>query len=236
LNYCFPKKKHYFISEILYYIQFSICFNLPIKRTPHLQEPTPLSNEKGLLLLISEGDEEAFRQLFHYYSPLLYPMILKVIKVENVTHDIIQDTFLRLWLNRDKLPEIENPKAWILRIAYYRAFTFLRQKSIHQKATGLIVERDGLSTLRNDTEELVSFRQTTALIKKAVYSMPDRQKKVYQLSRENGYKIDEIASELNLSKQSVKNTLGRALKFIREYLIRSGHGLFVLILDIFLFR
>jgi RNA polymerase sigma-70 factor (ECF subfamily) len=73
--------------------------------------------DKELFQLISEGDETAFRQLFHLYAPRFRALALRITQTAAVTEDIIQETFLRLWISRDKLKEIEHPPAWLLRIA-----------------------------------------------------------------------------------------------------------------------
>ncbi|HWJ29731.1 MAG TPA: RNA polymerase sigma-70 factor [Flavisolibacter sp.] len=186
--------------------------------------------EKELFISIAEGNEAAFRELFHLYMPQLYPMILKVTKVENAAEDILQETFLKLWISRDKLAEIENPRAWILRIAYFQAFTFLRKKAIHQKAVDRLSDKAQLDLLRSDTEETIAFSSLQTLVRQAVASLPGQPKKIYQLSREEGLKIPEIAEQLNLSEQTVKNTLSRSLKLIREYVIRAGHVLITIAL------
>lgn len=194
-----------------------------------------VSIEKQLFDLIAEGDETAFRDLFNLYTPQLYPMILKVTKVENVAEDILQETFLKLWISRDKLREIENPRAWILRIAYFQAFTFLSKKAIHQKAVGKLEDKARLQSQRNDIEETMAFSSLQAVVRKAVSNLPGQTKKIYQLSREQDLKIPEIARQLNLSEQTVKNTLSRALKFIREYVQRAGHVLFFIALFLKMF-
>ncbi len=185
------------------------------------------SDEKILFARIAEGEEMAFRKLFQDYLPVLFPMIVQVTKSGPVAEDIIQETFLRLWVHRDKLKEIRNPRAWILRIAYFQAFTFLRDQSIHHKAVAHIAADE---TAPAETEMLLAFKSTEALIKKAVDQLPRQQKKVYRLSRESGLKATEIAQEIGLSEQSVKNTLVRALKFIREYLEKAGYALLVFFL------
>ena len=157
--------------------------------------------------------------------PTGYPMILKVVKSGSAAEDIVQETFLRVWLNRDKLAEIEQPRAWILRIAYFRAFTYLRDQSIHEKAVSGL-PADELAT--QDTEARLSLRNMEQAIKKAVQQLPGQQQKVYRLSRESGYKNAEIARMMALSEQSVKNTLVRALKFIRSQLEKAGYSLFVI--------
>lgn len=185
--------------------------------------------EKELFYAIAENDESAFRQLFHLYFPQLYPQIFKVTKAENVTEDIVQETFLKIWINRDRLTEIENPRAWILRIAYFQAFTFLRKKATHQKAVNHIADKLKEEEEYSETEETVVFRNLQTSVRKAIQQLPAQQKKIYRLSREQGLKNKEIAAQLNLSEQSVKNTLVRALKFIREEVEKAGHVIFSLL-------
>lgn len=184
--------------------------------------PNLLHNEKELLLQIADGDEDAFRKLFQAYASLLYPMMIKVVKIPAVAEDIIQETFLRIWLSRDQLPGIDQPRSWILRIAYYRAFSFLRSKAIQQKAMTILSNNNTTSLAKNETEDAVTFKTIETLLKEAISKLPAQQKRVYQLSRELGLKNDAIAGEMSLSVQTVKNTLGRALKFIREYMDTSG--------------
>lgn len=183
-----------------------------------MNNPAPLPNEKLLFAQIAAGDEVAFRQLFQAYLPSIYPMIAQVTKSGPVAEDIIQETFLRLWMHRDRLLDIQHPRAWILRIAYFQAFTWLRDQSIHQKAIARLANAGEDA----DTEQLLAFRQTEAVIRQAVAQLPGQQKKAYSLSRDGGLKTAEIAREMGLSEQSVKNTLVRALKFIREYLEKAG--------------
>jgi len=188
------------------------------------------SDEKILFARIAEGDEAAFRKLFHDYMPVVYPMIVQVTKSGAVAEDIIQETFLRLWIHRDRLKEIRNPRAWILRIAYFQAFTFLRDQSIHSKAVANLSTEE---TNPADTEQFMAFKHTEELVKQAVDKLPGQQNKAYRLSREGGLKTAEIAREMGLSEQSVKNTLVRALKFIREYLEKAGYALLLVFLAIY---
>lgn len=185
----------------------------------HISQPYP---DKELLLLIADGDEKAFRQLFESYLPMLYPLIFKIVKQEAVAEDIFQETFLRLWIYRHKLPEIENPRAWIFRIAYHQAFTWLRKDAMRNKTTQAFGESAAATINAQETEQVLSFRKLESLVKEAIRKMPAQQQRVYLLSRERGLKTDEIAREMNLSVQSVKNTMVRALKTIEGYLNNAG--------------
>ena len=181
-----------------------------------------LYTDKELLLLIAEGREDAFALLFEQYMPRLYPAVFRIVKAAGVAEDIVQETFLKVWLYRDKLPLIERPDAWIFRVAYHLSFTHLRKQSIRQKAAQKL-EADGLKVVNaEDTEQVLSLKRLQNLVKEAILKMPAQQQRVYILSREQGMKQEEIAAEMNISLQTVKNTMGRALKTIREHLTRAG--------------
>ncbi|WP_346318034.1 sigma-70 family RNA polymerase sigma factor [Chitinophaga sp. YIM B06452] len=184
--------------------------------------------DKALFRLIAEGDEAAFRELFHAYVPQLEPLVMHLTKTASVTEDIIQETFLRVWLNRDKLPAIENPRSWLLRIIFYQSFTWLRRRSVHHKALDAMARGD--EEMRSTTEEAVAYAAMLRLVGEAVQQLPSQAKKIYKLSRENGLRIPEIAAQLELSPNTVKNSLVRSLQAIRRHMEAGGYWLPLIVL------
>jgi RNA polymerase sigma-70 factor (ECF subfamily) len=174
-----------------------------------------------LLQQIAAGDEKAFRSLINIYNPVLFPGINRIVKDPEVSQDILQETYLRLWLYRDKMPTIENPRAWILKIAYRRALTFL-QVSKNQFKIKEEISRH-ISSSHVEIEKSLDFNTLNNLVKTAVSRLPPQQKKVYQFSRVEGYSQNEIAEMMGLAPQTVKNTMGRALQFIRDHITKSGY-------------
>lgn len=185
-----------------------------------------------LLQQIAAGDEKAFRSLINIYNPVLFPGINRMVKDPEVSQDILQETYLRLWLYRDKMPTIENPRAWILKIAYRRAFTFL-QVSKNQFKIKVGISRH-ISSSHVEIEKSLDFNTLNNLVKTAVSRLPPQQKKVYQFSRVEGYSQNEIAEMMGLAPQTVKNTMGRALQFIRDHITKSGYLLMNLSLYYFI--
>ena len=179
----------------------------------------------ALFQLIAEGDETAFRELFHAYVPQLQPLVMHLTKTASVTEDIIQETFLRVWLSRDKLAAIENPRSWLLRIVFYQSFTWLRRQAVHHKAMDVMAQGQGDAAMRSSTEEAVAYAAVVRLVGEAVQQLPAQAKRIYLLSRENGLRIPEIAEQLGLSPNTVKNSLVRSLQAIRKYIEASGHWL-----------
>jgi RNA polymerase sigma-70 factor (ECF subfamily) len=190
-------------------------------------------SDKELFLLIREGDEIAFRRFFHKYVPELRPLVLHITKVAAVTEDIIQEVFLRLWISRDKLGDIENPRSWLLRIVFHQSFTYLRKQTVHHKAMDIITSRQEGDHLSSTTEETLTYRYIVNMIGEGVQQLPPQAKRIYLLSREKGLRIPEIAAQLGLSPHTVKNSLVRSLQSIRKHLERSGYFMPALILWLF---
>lgn len=181
----------------------------------------PHHTEKELLLLIAEGNEEAFRKLFSIYIPFLQPSIKKLVKDPAMVDDILQEVFLRIWVYRDKLPAIESPRSWVLRIAYNRAFTWLgKQEKNAARPVSMEIDLQAAST---ETEEQLAFQALKDLLAKAVDQLPPQQRRIYLLSRNSELNMQEIADQLGISVHTVKNALGKALQSIRAYIEGSGY-------------
>ncbi|NML22775.1 sigma-70 family RNA polymerase sigma factor [Pseudoflavitalea sp. G-6-1-2] len=175
--------------------------------------------EKELLHLISQGDEQAFGQLFYQYIPLLQPYLLDMLKSRQAVEDAIQNTFIRIWLQRDKLPEVEYPRTWITRIAVNECLNILRRKKTEKAVLHKLQETASLSSA---SETDIQFNQTKQLVQQAIDLLSPQRKKIYEMSRLQGRSVSEIAEELGLSVQTVKNTLGISLDQIRGHLKKNG--------------
>ncbi len=179
-------------------------------------------NDKDLFLLISEGDEAAFKELFHRYVPLFQPVVNDIVQSELVAKDVIQEVFIRIWLNRNKLPDIHMPRSWLFRILYYQTYSWIRSNTVRDNV------KKGLSVLLKDEQvvnqgtQMLTVMDTRRLIKEAIQQLTPQSRRIYLLSREHNLKVSEIAEQLGLSVQTVKNTLGRSLANIREYLEQRG--------------
>lgn len=174
-------------------------------------------NDKEWLLLIAEGDENAFRSLFDKYTSLLLPYVTRFVNSEAIAEEIVQEVFIRIWMHRDQLHEVKIPKAWILRIAANECYAFLRRRELERKTQKLLERKQETATYHNP-----HYKELQDAIEEAVRMMPEKRRRIYQLSRAEGLKPSEIAERLDLSVATVKNTIGTALEFIRQHLIKKG--------------
>ncbi|HVU58510.1 MAG TPA: sigma-70 family RNA polymerase sigma factor [Puia sp.] len=173
-----------------------------------------------LFHLISKGDKEAFHQLFNLYAPFSAAIIKKIVGAGEEAEDILQEIFLKLWLKKESLPSVENPKAWIARVTCYSCYNWLRHEKYCDKAAVQI--KYLLPDHNNEVEEAIGFAETSDNLAKAVKRLPPQTRMIFKLNKEEGMKIPEIANYLQLSPQTVKNTLGTALKKVKAYLRQQG--------------
>lgn len=177
--------------------------------------------EKELFSRIAQGDEEAFNTLFHTYVPRLHTIVMKVTRTEGVAKDIIQEVFLYLWIDRESLANVEVPQNWIFKIAYNRSYSWLaRQFSRNRKYNEFMQQNPAEGD--DSLEHTVSLNETARLIREATALLPDQARRIFKLSRETGLKAAEVADQLEISVQTVRNSLVRSVKFIKEYLAQHG--------------
>lgn len=177
-----------------------------------------LPDEREIVKRIGAGDELAFETFVTHYGPQLELAIFQAVKSNLPVRDIMQDVFLSIWIAREKLEGLEDPRTWLFRMAYYRSYTWLRKQAIRSRVHLQLGEQLSESNQNNPVEEHSAFEETKKFIAEAVNQLPPRTKMIYTLSRDQNLSTNEIASQLNISPQTVKNTLSTALKSIKIYL------------------
>ena len=147
-----------------------------------------------------------------------------------VADDLVEDTFLKIWVTRDQLAEVTQPAAWIKKICFFLAVNYVRRQTIRDKVMFTVEqEKDSAGNVLPGTET-IEFRQLLGLVNKAVGQLPEKQRQVYRLSREQALSTGEIALHMGLAVSTVKNLLVMALKNIRASLQKAGYPLILAIL------
>lgn len=175
------------------------------------------------LILIASGDEAAFAEFFYYYYPLLQPFVSKFFSDSVQTDEALQETFIRVWLNRTKLPEVDNVQGWLYTIASRQCFTALRKDLLRRQKTEKWQRLEEQTAGNDNPDEMAIVAEIKSLVGEAIQKMPPARRRIYRMSREEGMKPAQIAEALSLSVATVKNVLVIALKEIRDYLAGKGH-------------
>jgi len=177
--------------------------------------------EKELFNRIAEGDEEAFKLVYQHFMTMLSGAVMQLVKTEADVAEVLQESFMRVWLNRDKFPEITQPGGYVRRIIINECYRHIKKNQVREKLHHNLNTSTSFHAA-HPTEQRLELTETRALIQQAIGEMSPRQYKIYVLSREQGKRIAEIAGSLGLSQDYVKKTLATALKKIRKKLRQSG--------------
>ncbi|MGN6417470.1 MAG: RNA polymerase sigma factor [Pseudobacter sp.] len=183
--------------------------------------------DKALLQQIADGDEQAFARLYRHYVPRLEPFIRSITKNESLVTEVIQETFTRLWISREKLVDVEFPQTYIYRTASYVTFHYLRRQTKGQQIIAQLEQTAPNS--QNNIQDHLTLLDLEKTIREAITRLTPAQQKIFRLSRVDGLKIPEIAELLGVSPNTVKNTLVTSLKSIREFAEKAGYTISILL-------
>jgi RNA polymerase sigma-70 factor (family 1) len=171
-------------------------------------------NEKELVRRTAEGDADAFSALFHQYHQELAGYILRLTHNLSLTEEIVQDSFIKLWVRKELLAEVKDFRSYLFGLSRNRTFNYLRdlaRNTLQQQAwVTQVIEQ------AHDVEEPDREYYFT-LIEEAVRHLSPQQQKIYLLSRREGLKQEEIARLLQLSRHTVKRHMSLALRAIMTY-------------------
>lgn len=165
------------------------------------------------------GDIQAFNQLFEAYSSRLYAFGIKYLKSEADAEELVQDVFLKIWRNREKLQEDKCFQAYLFTIAYNQIKEYFQYKGVF---LNVAEEKQEAGSVDNSTEAGISYRSVLEHINALLQQLPEKKQKIFQLSRFEGKSAKEIAVQLGISSKTVDNQVSEVMGFLREQLRGAG--------------
>ena len=168
-----------------------------------------------MVAAIKNGDELAFQQAFFLYQKKLHAFFLKKCCSGDDASDMVQTVFLKLWQYRGSLNEEYELGQHIFQIARTVFIDYLRRQNKHAYSL-----REDLTTIPQpaggSVADLFDIRQKLGL---ALQEMPEMRKRVFELSRIEGYSYLEIATLFSISVKSVDNHVSKAVRHLRKVFV-----------------
>ncbi|MEP7257825.1 MAG: RNA polymerase sigma-70 factor [Flavitalea sp.] len=188
---------------------------------------TVLHNEKMLLASVAGGDEEAFRVLYDHYGKKALTIARKMLHAEAEAMDVLQEVFIKIWINRGKLSQVDNFSAYFNAITRNYLFNVLRKKLNEQSVLTELTSNS--HSAGADKHDPVTIRQLRDVLNNAIHKLPPRQQTVFELSRLEGLKQEDIAARLQISRETVKRHLAEAVRNLRSMLASETHVIVLLL-------
>lgn len=156
---------------------------------------------------------DGFNLIVQSYSQILFATVAHITKNKQTSEDIVQETFLRLWEKRIELTG-ENIGGWLYRVACNLAYRHQRRELMKARIYADLQVSDSSSF--NNVEDILQQKEHTQNITAVYNRLPEKQQAVYLLSHKEGLSRQEIASHLNISPNTVRNHLARAVQFLKD--------------------
>lgn len=184
-----------------------------------------------LLQRVAGGDHAAFRLLFDLYADKMHAAVYNYTKSTWVAEELVQEMFIRVWKYREQLYAVKDPSAYLYRMIFNQINDWLKQAANEQRLLEGMRMRDLINPY--DTGRQLDAAELQRILTAAVDSLPPQKKIIYQLNREQGLSYQEIADQLQLSVNTVRNHLVEANKLLRNYLKNYSLALALLLAEIF---
>lgn len=166
------------------------------------------------------GDTGAERvaELFEQHRGPVYAYVVRMVRDVHLAEELTQETFLKVYQARDRLPDVENPRAWIFRVATNTCLTALKRNRRFRWLPWEAV--DGFPGSHPDEAHQVGQRDA---VERALATLSEDYRAPLLLFSYHGFRMAEIAAVLGISEGAVKTRVYRAKEmFLRAY--QQGEG------------
>lgn len=171
---------------------------------------------KELIDRISGDDESAFNELFALYWGRLYNYALSFTKSKETAIESTQDVFIKIWLKRNLLTEVSNFDGYVFSMARNNILDAVKSN------LKMVIEKEPAEDFAIDEiyhpDTQLAVKDLQSRLAYVIESLPPVRKKVFKLHRIDGKTYDEIAEDLSISKNTVKDHIKHSLKYIRMVL------------------
>lgn len=166
-----------------------------------------------LAVLLNEGDELAYTEIYNRYKGVLYIHAYNRLRNAEEVNDIIHELFTTLWDRRETLVFRTNLSNYLYTSVRNRVIDFICHKKIESEYIAGF--QHFIDQCEAATDHLLRERELTRLIEEEVKSLPSKMREVFELSRKYNHSHREIAFKLTLSEKTVKKHVNNALKILR---------------------
>jgi|SRR5690554_689033 len=184
-----------------------------IKMRPLIQH-----QERELVILLRQGDRNAFDELYYRYVPRLTAFSRTYIKNEEEAEEAVQEIFIKIWEKRKSLDETKNFKSYLFQSIKNYFLNLIRNKKDAYQLSEIPEE---LHPSKENIIEDLNYKELEETALGLIASLPKVQQEVFTLSRIEGMSNLEIATKLNLSKRTVEHHIYLSVKHLKGKLINK---------------
>ena len=175
-----------------------------------------MSGDSEIAGRIRKGDIGQFESLFRSSYVSLVRYARSLINDQDTAEEIVQDLFVRLWQDREKITIESSLNGYLFRSVHNKCLHYIEHMKVVERHT------EEMSAMKPGTNEdpleILHYKELQARIATILERLPERCGRIFCMSRFEGLKYSEIAEKLSVSVKTVEANMGRALKEFRKEL------------------
>jgi RNA polymerase sigma-70 factor (family 1) len=180
-------------------------------------KPNATLNDQMLMERLRNGDGVAFAILYDRYWPVLFQQARRLLQDEDEIRDVLQDTFATLWEKAQAIEPTVSLSAYLHALVRNRILNLLLRSKVKDKYLASLVHFT--AQIGNAADFAIREKQMAQRIEDELNRLPEKMRKVFELSRKDSLSYDEIAGKLRISQNTVKKQISNA---IRQLKLRLG--------------
>ncbi|CAM3752904.1 RNA polymerase sigma factor [Sphingobacterium prati] len=163
--------------------------------------------------LLQAGDQSVFGVVFNYWQPIIYFKVRQLCKTDSDAEEVTQEVFIEFYLKRTQLSNPESIFPFLFTIAKRMAISNFRKSLIRSN----YLQSLGQTWLESSfsLQEELDARELEVILESIIEQLPPQQQAIYRRSKFEEQSYQEIADEEGLSKNTVRNHMSLASKFVR---------------------
>ncbi len=170
--------------------------------------------EFQLLALLRDGDENAFHILYNKYAKQLFYFINRSVKDSDDSNDLLQAVFIKIWETHSCIEPEGSFSGYLYTIAKNMICNFYKKKIVIQAYKSFVTNDHAQED--NSVFSALVYKELSEKINSEINKLPQKRKQIFIMSRRLNMSYKEIATQLNISENTVDTQIRKALQFLRN--------------------
>ncbi len=160
--------------------------------------------------------EQEFEVIFKEHYANLCSYAYSFMQEQEASEEVVQETFFKLWTNRNTLNIDTSVKAYLYRAVRNASLNVIKHIGIREEYKRY--NQEDINLNEQQDSDMADMGELEVVVRRAIEMLPEQRKKVFIMSRYQGLKYREIADSLNISVKTVEGQMSKALIFLRKEL------------------
>jgi RNA polymerase sigma-70 factor (family 1) len=189
--------------------------------------PAEESYQSMLITRLRQGNKDAFAEIYGLYSRKIYLRVYKLVKDKDVTDEIVQELFIKIWELHRSIDETKSFQSYLYTIAQNMVYNHFRKLASDNKLIQHLITGTDQVT---DVETLLESKEISGLVKTAIDQLSPQRKMAFTLCKLEGKSYKEVSELMGISPATINSHITQSLQHIRNYILKH-QGLSVLTLS-----